>query len=104
MQAIDESFRESSEYREWMEAIIKHKPNIPKYLAECAIMCHLADKQAYKGLKNAPMPFVKPFESTEIKGVKILPPEEINNDSNLECASGPLAGSPQDSGDAEERN
>lgn len=92
--ALDEAFRQSTDYKEWMDAILKEHPRLPKYLAECAIMCHLADPQAYKKLKNAPpAPPPKPPTDTVIEGAVSISPPPIKDDSSIVSETGPDSGS-----------
>lgn len=86
VQALDESFRQSIEYKTWMSEILKAHPRMPTYVAECAIMAHLGDPKAYRTLKNAPPPQHKAPETTVIEGsINISPPEikGLHHDSNL---------------------
>jgi hypothetical protein len=95
--ALDEAFRQSTDYKEWMDSIMREHPRMPKYLAECAIMCHLADPQAYKKLKNAPIPERKPLNpaSTVIEGAVSISPPPIKDDSSILSEAGPDLGSIQ---------
>ena len=94
--ALDEAFRQSTDYKQWMDAIMKEHPRLPKYLAECAIMCHLACPQAYKTLKNAPpSPPPKPPVSTVIEGAVSISSAPIKNDSSIVSETGPDPGSIQ---------
>lgn len=45
---FDSQYRQSQEYKDYMDAIKKDAPWMPQALAEACIIAHLNDQQAYK--------------------------------------------------------
>ena len=84
MEAFDNDFRKSADYRTWTAAIRAEHPRLPDYLVDCAIMCHMSDRQAYKSHKHTPAPTRKPFSTHVLEGaVSISSPKEKTDDDIL---------------------
>lgn len=65
---FDNEYRQTDEYKEFMEAIKKEAPWMPQGLAEACIIAHKTDPQAYKKDKNHKKVFSKPVEPPKYKG------------------------------------
>lgn len=69
---MDNAYRQTDEYKAFMEIIKKDAPWMPDGLAEYCIIAHKSDPQAYKKAKNAKKILSEPIKQPVHKGEVVI--------------------------------